>query len=268
MDATQWTIRDFGNQWKIHGNIEPDYWTSDEMFRDHFPDKTPPFSTLEEQVVVDVGSGSGRILQMLSRYKPGTLIGVEPSHGFDILEKNTRHLNNLTLINSLGEDFTLAKKANYIFSLGVIHHIPLPIATVRNIYSNLVEGGTFVMWVYGFENNVVYVRLQELMRPAIRLIPDHILDGISLILSYMADVYTFLSKVLFRSRLPLTQYLLNLYSKCGRRQKKFIIFDQLNPVYAKYYKREEVISLLHDAGFRNINLFHRNGYSWTAIAKK
>ena len=30
------TIKDFGNQWKIHGKIDEDYWSSDQYFRDYF----------------------------------------------------------------------------------------------------------------------------------------------------------------------------------------------------------------------------------------
>ena len=31
------SIKSFGKQFLIHGDLDDDYWTSDEMFRDHFP---------------------------------------------------------------------------------------------------------------------------------------------------------------------------------------------------------------------------------------
>ena len=30
------TIQDFGNQWKIHGEIKKNFWSSKLMFKDHF----------------------------------------------------------------------------------------------------------------------------------------------------------------------------------------------------------------------------------------
>jgi SAM-dependent methyltransferase len=262
------TINDFGNQWLIHGRIDEDYWTSDQMFRDHFENQTLPFSDLEDSVVVDIGSGSGRILKMLSRYHPRKLYGIEPSHGFRILQENTSDISNLELINSSAEKFQLDKKANFAFSLGVIHHIPDPIDAIKNIYNQISENGIFVMWVYGYENNETYVIFQRIFRKLFRLIPDLILDRISLFITYVLDLYLFLSLRLFNSRLPLTSYLDSLFRKCGRRQKKYIVFDQLNPVYAKYYKKEEVVSLLKNAGFSEVKMFHRHSYSWTAIAFK
>jgi SAM-dependent methyltransferase len=262
------TIQDFGNQWLIHGSLAEDYWTSDEMFRDHFENQTPPFFDLRDRVVVDIGSGSGRVLKMLSRYQPKRLIGVEPSHGFEVLRNNTREIANLELVNLPAEKFVLSNKANVAVSLGVIHHIPNPIDAVKNIYNQLSENGTFIMWVYGFENNRSYVFFQQFFRKFFRLAPDLVLDRISLAITYLLDTYLFVSKSLCHSRLPLTIYLDKLFSKCGRLQKKYIVFDQLNPVYAKYYKKSEVIKLLTEAGFSSIELFHRHSYSWTAIARK
>ena len=50
--------------------------------------------------------------------------------------------------------------------------------------------------------------------------------------------------------------------------RRLVIYDQLNPAHAKYYRRKEVKKLMRDAGFSNIRLYHRHGYSWTAIGTK
>lgn len=262
------TIKDFGNQWLIHGSLDDDYWTSDQMFRDHFEGQSLPFSSLSESVVVDIGSGSGRILKMLSRYQPKLMFGVEPSHGFDVLLKNTRDIPNLKLINLPAEKFQLETQADFAFSFGVIHHIPNPNEALKNIYRQLSDKGTFIMWVYGIENNRIYVAIQVVFRQIFRLVPDLVLDRVSLGITFLLDVYLLISKSVFKSSLPLTLYLDRLFSKCGRTQKKYIVFDQLNPAYSKYYKKKEVIELLTAAGFSSIKMFHRHSYSWTAIAQK
>ena len=67
--------------------------------------------------------------------------------------------------------------------------------------------------------------------------------------------------------LPLKTYLINVFSKCGLDKRKEIIFDQLNPSYSKYYKKEEIEKELTDAGFVNLKFYHRHGYSWTVLGE-
>ena len=60
----------------------------------------------------------------------------------------------------------------------------------------------------------------------------------------------------------------NVLSKLSRAQRQLVIYDQLNPAYAKYYRREDAERLFRDAGFTDMRLDHRHGYSWTVIGSK
>ena len=51
----------------------------------------------------------------------------------------------------------LNEEFDYVFSLGVIHHIPKADLAVQNIYRSLKPNGQFIMWVYGYENNELYI---------------------------------------------------------------------------------------------------------------
>ena len=50
------TICDFGNQWQIHGQVDQDYWSSKEMFTDHFGERFDP-QEIAGKVVAEVGKG-------------------------------------------------------------------------------------------------------------------------------------------------------------------------------------------------------------------
>jgi len=50
--------------------------------------------------------------------------------------------------------------------------------------------------------------------------------------------------------------------------RRLVIYDQLNPAYAKYYTREEAQDLLARQGFVDIRLHHRHGVSWTVLGTK
>ena len=50
--------------------------------------------------------------------------------------------------------------------------------------------------------------------------------------------------------------------------RNYIIFDQLNPSYAKYYTKKEAYNLFKKAGFKDITVSSRHNYSWVLIGKK
>jgi hypothetical protein len=50
--------------------------------------------------------------------------------------------------------------------------------------------------------------------------------------------------------------------------RRLTIYDQLNPAYAKYYTRAEAEQLLVEAGFVDLHLHHRHGYSWSLVGTK
>jgi hypothetical protein len=66
----------------------------------------------------------------------------------------------------------------------------------------------------------------------------------------------------------LKEYVSHVFGKMSPEKQKLIIYDQLNPAYAKYYTRPEAEKLLKDKKFVNVRIHHRHGYSWTVIGTK
>ena len=62
--------------------------------------------------------------------------------------------------------------------------------------------------------------------------------------------------------------MIEIMGKLTPDKRRLNIYDQLNPAYAKYYTSQEAEALLREAGFDNILLYHRHGYSWTVIGTK
>ena len=52
------------------------------------------------------------------------------------------------------------------------------------------------------------------------------------------------------------------------KDRVYLIFDQLNPEYAKYYTRDEIKDLFKNAGFRDIKIHHKQNYSWSIVGTK
>ena len=74
------------------------------------------------------------------------------------IAKEFENSNNLKIVNSDGANFQLDEKCDYIFSLGVIHHIKNPVDVLTNIRKHLKENGKIIIWVYGHENNLFYTK--------------------------------------------------------------------------------------------------------------
>ena len=56
--------------------------------------------------------------------------------------------------------------------------------------------------------------------------------------------------------------------KLDKHKRYLVIYEQPNPRYTKYYHGEEARALLDNAGFVEVRLHHRHGYSWTVAGRK
>ena len=68
--------------------------------------------------------------------------------------------------------------------------------------------------------------------------------------------------------LPLRGYMRSVISRLTPDKRFLVVYDQLNPAHARYYREHEVRELLERAGFVNVRLHHRHGYSWTAVGER
>lgn len=257
------SYEDFGKQFIKDSKID-DYWGSKKMLKDI----VNPFalSKIKNKIIMEVGTGSGRILNNLTKYYPKKIFAVEPSKAINVAKKNnTNSKVTIKFLNIKAEDLEINKKIDFVFSLGVIHHIPNYKKACEKIYRSLKPGGKFIMWVYGYEGNELYIIIFNNLRRITRILPDTVLRMICMILNFFCYIYIFLCRFF---KLPMKDYMQNVFTKCSFEKRNYIIFDQLNPSYSKYFTKSEVFSLLKNSGYKDINIKHRYKYSWLAIAKK
>ena len=175
-----------------------------------------------------------------------------------------RDLSKIEFLNIKGQEINLSEICDYIFSIGVIHHIPEAELVCANIFKSLKKNGKFIFWVYGRENELYLLIFNNLRRFTSKM-PDFILRRFCFFLNLMCYIYIFFCRYI---NLPMKDYLLNAFNKFSFEKRNYIIFDQLNPSYSKYYKKEDLEKLLIETGFENFKIFNRLNYSWLAIATK
>ena len=259
------TISDFGEQWTRHTD-NSGFYGSTELFVDTFG-KFVSLDEIRGKRVGDIGSGSGRIVNMLLEAGAAEVVAVEPSDAIEVLKENTRHARDrVRYVHGTGEAIAeAASELDLIVSYGVLHHITDPSPVVRAAHAALRPGGKFLAWVYGREGNATYLAVTEPMRMITTRLPPVMLRGISHALNLALDVYVPACR---RAPLPLAGYMNNVVAKLDRDKRYLVVYDQLNPAYAKYYRGREARALFERAGFSDIELYHRHGYSWTISGSK
>ena len=104
----------------------------------------------------------------------------------------------------MGHEFYL-KNVDYVFSIGVIHHIIDPLPTLKNIHKSLKKNGQFVMWVYGYEGNELYYIIYKFLSIFTTKINDNLLEIVSSIINILLIPYIYISRL--SEHFPMHSYL-------------------------------------------------------------
>ena len=257
------TIKDFGEQWLKYTDNEG-YYGSLELFSDILSPFLKP-EKLRSCRVAEIGSGVGRIVNMLLEAGVNHVVAIEPSDAFEVLCRNIRKPKKVTCLNITGDQLPAYGNLDYVFSIGVLHHISNPAPVVEAAFNALRPGGHFLIWLYGKEGNGLYLTFIRPLRVLTKRLPHFLLVFFVEIIYWPLVLYIRLCR---RLPLPLKGYMSSVLEKMSPEKRRLIIYDQLNPEYAKYYTKLEAEKLLSDGKFENVRTHHRHGYSWTLIGTK
>lgn len=257
------TIRDFGQQWSIYTDSNG-YYGSVELLKD-IVEPLLPLEQLRGITAAEIGSGAGRLINMMMQAGVARLYALEPSKAVEALKQNVSHHSDRVEILNMRGDQLPPLNLDLVISIGVVHHIPDPDPVMRAAYAALKPGGRILLWLYGREGNGLYLSIFGPLRTITRRLPHFLLVPIAHALSLGAGVYLSLARIM---PVPMRAYVINIFGRFDRHTRFLAVYDQLNPTYAKYYTRSEAIDLLNRAGFADIQVFHRHAYSWTVLGTR
>ena len=258
------TIADFEAQWWAYRDSDG-YFGSPEIFADMLGPLMRP-DEVKGRRVLEIGSGAGRIVNILLGLGAAHVIAVEPSSSIEVLAENLReHLDRITLLRLPGDRVPPTADIDLVFSIGVLHHIPDPAPAVKAAFEALRPGGRIAIWLYGREGNAAYLAFALPLRMLTRRLPHRVLAALVRLIDLPLVAYIGLCRVL---PLPLAGYMREVMARLDPPKRRLTIYDQLNPAYAKYYMRSEALDLLAGAGFQDIGIHHRHGYSWSLVGTR
>jgi SAM-dependent methyltransferase len=142
------TAAGFGWQWQ-HFTQEDERYA--EQFLGWIAPVTPEF--FRDKVVLEGGCGKGRHTQLAARWGAREVIGIDLSVAVETAFAATRSLPNAHIIQADIYHLPLARKFDYAFSVGVLHHLPDPRGGFLSLASKVKPGGHVSAWIYGAENN-------------------------------------------------------------------------------------------------------------------
>ena len=220
------------------------------------------------QVILDGGCGKGRHIYLSAQFGARTVIGVDLSDAVEAAFRNTRDLPNVHVIQAdlldlpFGNPFTLA------YSIGVLHHLPIPSDGFHAIVSHLQSGGRISAWVYGKEGNGWIERFVDPVRKNITSrLPRFITrclcvpPAISLYAGLKILYGPAKSRPALKNRLPYSDYLCSI-SGYTFAENFWNVFDQLVAPTAFYHSKEEVVEWFRTADVQQVTIERHNGNSW------
>jgi SAM-dependent methyltransferase len=274
-EQTQNTAEGFGYEWQIFdAQIKDSFATDKSLFLDFiYPANESYF---RDKIVMDAGCGMGRFLKLGSAFGSKMIVGVDLSEAVNAAYQNTRLLENAHVVQADIMALPFSQKFDYIFSVGVLHHLQEPQMGFSKLVEQLRENGRISVWVYAEENNDWVVRIISPIRTHITSrLPKPVLYLISRILG--AFLYLCLQLIykpanqrrlgarlkLYRL-LPYNDYL--YYSaRLNYPSLVMVIFDHLVPQLSAYISHDELEAWFHDAGLDFNSISSRNTMSWRGL---
>ncbi len=266
MDIDSKTIRDFGEQWTTYDEVDG-FFGSLALLSDFIAPF--PVEAFKDARVADIGAGTGRFVLSLLEAGASHVVAVEPSSSAAVVEEKVRQVgpDRVTILRVTGDELPEDLSLDYAISVGVLHHITRPEPVVAAVYRALKPGGKFVVWLYGKEGNGLYLSLVLPIRLISKRLPQRGKAALAYFLNWPLATYIAVCKRWPLAPLPLRDYMVDILGKLDWDKRRLVIYDQLNPHYAKYYSGEEARRLMASAPF-DVTLHHRKGYSWVVIGTK
>lgn len=267
------TVKSFGEEWnKFTGFDEKDLKVTGDQYFDIVDNSiVNPNSTR----VLDVGCGSGRWSRYLSD-KVKFIEAVDPSEAIAKASKFNRDKKNIRWTQASVDNIPFEDNSfDFVFSLGVLHHIPDTQQALTDAVKKLKPGGHFLLYLYyALDNRGVAYKLLFKMSNSIRYVISKlpgflkriVCDIIALVIYFplvsLARLLKSLSKGNAFNKLPLSYY----------HDKSFHIMrndalDRFGTPLEQRFTKTEIEKMMLASGLTDIK-FSEGVPFWHALGKK
>ena len=250
-------IEDFGNEWTSYSQEE----ISPEELRHSFDEyfSIVDFAALPEGcVAADVGCGSGRWAKLAAPLV-GTLYCVEPSSAIEVARRNLADARNVRFINSDLESMPIDDASlDFLYCLGVLHHVPDPQAGILSCAAKLKPGGRMLAYLYyRFDFQPLWFRALWRVSDLLRRLISRLPYGMKLVTTWLIAVLVYLplarlSGVFERLGADVTHFPLSYYRRRSVYAMKTDALDRFGTSLELRFTQPEIRAMFERAGFESI----------------
>ena len=258
------TIDRFGYEWTYFSDYQCDNFSAfiAPLPQDFFTGK----------LGLDMGCGAGRHARQAAQIG-AEVVAVDISQAVDAAYDH--NIGNASVHIVQADIYNLPFRPEtfqFIYSLGVIHHLPAPERGFQALIPLLRSQGALFIWLYAYA--LRKVALEFLRALSQRLSNDNIrrMAYLCNLLDYgiLVNLYRFLAHSAISCRLAERWFPQRFkeYAAHGYRVAYADWFDRLSAPITNYYKKEELIQWLARSGLRNTKLLPVNDSWWWLYGEK
>jgi SAM-dependent methyltransferase/uncharacterized protein YbaR (Trm112 family) len=217
-----------------------------------------PMEFFRGKIGLDVGCGAGRHSKAASE-RGAEMIAIDLSTAVDAAYLNNAKNEGVHVVQA--DIYNLPIKENsfdFIFSLGVLHHLPDPQLGYRRLIPLLNEGGALFIWVYAYAVRKVALEL-------LRFISQRLSNANIKRMAYLCNLVDYGVFVNLYRLLSVLPPMASLVRNCSPSRVKeyarhgFKVgytdwFDRLSAPISNYYKRNEMREWLERSQLSNTRL--------------
>ncbi len=217
-------------------------------------------------LLLDIGCGSGRFIDLLRPMKNIKIIGIDYSNSVQMAYLNFINDSNICIVQADALNLPFKSKTFHgSFSIGVLHHTPSPENGVNEAFRVLKNAGKYSICVYAkgsyYDTKILkfYRKMFNLFMPLFSFWPAII---------YAHFMVQFISPLLNKLRF-IKPLVIKIFPYTDLPDKNWAIldtFDSVTPKYASVHSSKELVEWMKSAGFKKITSTKWGSTSF--IAKK
>jgi SAM-dependent methyltransferase len=266
------TVEAFGDEWtKFNSFTDKEI---DDIASTHYFDIVPPELITNKQVL-DVGCGTGRWTKYVAKYA-ASVDAVDPSKAIESAAQLLSDCKNVRLSRTSVDGLPFADNSfDFVFSLGVLHHIPDTQLAMKQCVEKLKPGGYFLVYLYyRFDNRGLFFKsifwMSDLLRKSVSGSPaaiknfccDVIAVAIYLPLIWIGGFLKMLGLKKVAEKVPLHFYVGKTFNVIRNDAR-----DRFGTPLEQRFTKNEIQLMMENVGLTDI-IFSDNEPYWHAIGKK